>query len=168
MSNLQAATDVYIGLDHYLISRLKKTWKDLDKQWIDKWKVITDLVVPLGSWKNMRNAFEMAPSPCTFPYPIFKRDLISIDENEDYWDSKKIFLNFYKRRLIANVIFQIDKTKREKYKFHPVQELQDYIYNFTILNEEELEAACVNIPDELKGMKVSRQRSFVAKGSVIL
>jgi len=74
-------------------------------------------------------------------------------------------VNFYKRRLLANVIYQIDKTKKESYQFKSVKIIQNYINDIQIMNDEELETVSGAIMDETantpRGLK--RQISHIPK-----
>jgi len=97
-----------------MIAKLKSLWKKLDKQNVDHWKVITDLMSPFGSWHSVREAFKNAEAPCSFPIEIFKRDLILINENEDFYDNEKNLVNLLKRRLLTDIIFRIQKVKSKK------------------------------------------------------
>jgi len=141
-----------------LISKLK-AWKKIDKHTSDKWKSISELMSPYGSWRGIREAFKEASAPCCFPIEIFKRDIILINENEDFYDMGKNLINLLKRRLLTEVIYRIQKVKSRKYMFAEVKPLVLYLQNMRISNESELEEYIASLDQKLPDIHEGRPRS---------
>eukprot|EP01129_Flabellula_baltica_P009116 TRINITY_DN3669_c0_g1_i1.p1 TRINITY_DN3669_c0_g1~~TRINITY_DN3669_c0_g1_i1.p1 ORF type:complete len:651 (-),score=133.64 TRINITY_DN3669_c0_g1_i1:130-2082(-) len=139
ISNFQGAVDMYLGLDHFLVKRLKKTWKSLDSKTQEMWDGIQPVLDPSGSWKNLRKRFVQCQSACTFPIAVISRDLITLGENSNSWSNSPDIVNFAKRRLLGNVILNIAKIQTD-FRFYPVPQLQEYIQNLATMSEDRLEA----------------------------
>jgi len=139
LNDFCGAADVYVALSGYLITRLKKTRKGLDTKTEEKFKSLDDLMSPTGSWKALRVKMASAKAPYTIPSAIVMRDLITINENDDWWDESKEMINFHKRRLLATVIFQFQEATREGYPFSELKIIQQYLSNLVTLPVEELE-----------------------------
>eukprot|EP01129_Flabellula_baltica_P010673 TRINITY_DN4530_c0_g2_i1.p1 TRINITY_DN4530_c0_g2~~TRINITY_DN4530_c0_g2_i1.p1 ORF type:complete len:383 (+),score=64.94 TRINITY_DN4530_c0_g2_i1:848-1996(+) len=159
MNNFQAAVDIFTGIDHFLVNRLKRTWKRLDEEIIGIWETLKSMLSPLHSWNHIREAFKKCSPPCTFPAVVIQRDLLTINENDEFWDKEKKLINFEKCRLVSNVVHILNKCKAGVYQFHEVPEIQNKISSLQEVDEEFLET----IYDTLNGVKDTKQkrRSFL-------
>lgn len=82
--NFQGALDIFLGLNNYLVSRLRKTIKNVDSSTKDKLKQLAELFDTAGGLKNLRRHIRASHAPLIIPASIWLHDLILIDENEDY------------------------------------------------------------------------------------
>jgi hypothetical protein len=79
---------------------------------LHKFKQLDELMCPVGSFASLRQRMKNSEAPYTIPPALFMRDLVTINENDDYWDKEKTMINFHKRRLLASVIFQFQESTR--------------------------------------------------------
>lgn len=87
ISNFQGALDIFLGLNHYLVSRLRKTIKSVDSSTKDKLKQLGELFDTAGGLKNLRKHIKATASPLIIPASIWLHDLVLINENDEYWSN---------------------------------------------------------------------------------
>lgn len=142
MNNFHAAMDIYLGISHFLVNKLKKTKKGLTSSTKEKWKYLDELFKPDGGWKNLRKSIKESTAPLIIPPAIWLHDLITINENDDYWESDKghKLLNFHKLRLFCSVFQEVYKCQLEPYNFEVVPTIETYLMKHLVaLSTEDLE-----------------------------
>lgn len=87
ISNFQGALDIYLGLSHYLVARLRKTIKSVDSSTKDKLKQLGELFDTTGGLKNLRKHIKATAAPLIIPASIWLHDLVHINENDEFWSN---------------------------------------------------------------------------------
>lgn len=85
MSNFQGALDIFCGLSHYMVAKLRKTFKAVDSSTKEKLKQLTELFDLTGGLKRLRKHIKSATSPIIIPASIWLHDLIMSNENNDFY-----------------------------------------------------------------------------------
>lgn len=154
LNNFHGAMDVYVGVNHYLVGRLKKTWKGVDKALQIQWRQLNDLLSPVGSWGNLRRRINASTPPLIIPPAVFLHDMIAIIENDDYWDDEHRLLNFHKMRLFAGVMKSVFRCQTENYQLVSVPVVEEYLRKHVlVLSETELEQEVIGLQVQEKGSK---------------
>jgi len=122
------------GLAHYSISRLTKAWRLCNLKIFKKLKRITS---PKRNFSKIRRLYNGANFPCIPPLVIMLRDLLYIQDGNISF--KNDFINLEKMVLYAKIVGRIYNNRDSPYSFVKVQFIQNYIQNFEVLSEEELE-----------------------------
>jgi hypothetical protein len=85
LSNFQGALDIFCGLSHYLVARLRKTIKSVDSSTKEKFKQLAELFDLTGGLKKLRKHIKATTAPLIIPASIWLHDLILSDENPDHY-----------------------------------------------------------------------------------
>jgi hypothetical protein len=177
LTNFQGALDIFCGLSHYLVSRLRKTIKAVDSSTKDKLKQLNELFDTAGGLKNLRKHIKSTTAPLIIPASIWLHDLILSNENSDYYQSEtgtprsntnEPLINFAKLRLFANTFAEVYRCQLEPYNFTSLPMLQEYIGNhFITVPALELEAMFTSIvaTQEARKDSISSSASSSSMGS---
>jgi hypothetical protein len=166
LNNFHGAMDVYVGVNHYLVGRLKKTWKGVDKALLLQWRQLNELLSPVGSWGNLRRRINASTPPLIIPPAVFLHDMIAIIENDDYWDDEHRLLNFHKMRLFAGVMKSVFRCQTENYQLVSVPVIEEYLRKHVlVLSESELEQEVLCLQVQEKGSKESGHSHMSSTGA---
>ncbi len=169
LNNFHGAMDVYVGVNHYLVGRLKRTWKGVDKALQVQWRQLNELLSPVGSWGNLRRRITASTPPLVIPPAVFLHDMIAIIENDDYWDDEHRLLNFHKMRLFAGVMKSVFRCQTENYQLVGVPVIEEYLRKHVlVLSESELEQEVLCLQVQEKGSKESGHSHTTSTGVSVL
>eukprot|EP01130_Rhizamoeba_saxonica_P009245 TRINITY_DN3758_c0_g1_i2.p1 TRINITY_DN3758_c0_g1~~TRINITY_DN3758_c0_g1_i2.p1 ORF type:complete len:332 (-),score=76.96 TRINITY_DN3758_c0_g1_i2:78-1073(-) len=136
LGNIHGALDIYTGCAHFLVDRLKKTWRKVDHS---KWKQISALMNPLHNHRELRNAFKEQEEPNLFPLVLLCKDMYQLNETQDNWENTSM-INFEKRRSYSQkIISNISTSQRINYEFFTVNCIRMYFKRIEMVDEMELE-----------------------------
>jgi hypothetical protein len=159
MSNFHGSLDIYLGLSHFLVSKLRKTIKSLDSSSKEKFKQLTELFDVTGGLKNLRKVIKNTTAPIIIPPHIWLHDLLSINELEDHVNPEngdgsakprspqaEPLIDFHKLRLFANTFNEVYRCQLEPFNCSTVAVIQDYLQHHLItLPSTELETLFANV-----------------------
>lgn len=168
LNNFHGAMDIYLGITHFLVNRLKKTRKAMSSSAKEKLKHLNQIFAVDGGWRSLRGTIKNSTAPLIVPVAIWLHDLIVIDENDDHWESEvhhHKLVNFHKLRLFAAVFKEVYKCQLEPYNFNKIPIIETFLTRHLVaLNPEELEKESMTIDrNESKPKskdKIVRKQSF--------
>ncbi|KAL0491159.1 hypothetical protein AKO1_010017 [Acrasis kona] len=104
VKNYNTMQDILSGLNTNPIHRLTKTWDLLEEDIRAHFDRLNEIVNPKKSYAGLRNACKLVGnSPCLPYIGIYLTDVLFIEDgNKD--NDKDGFINFAKRRLLGNII----------------------------------------------------------------
>lgn len=124
MNNFNGCFEIISGLQQSSIYRLKKTWEIVKKD-TKEYSNLEDLLKltnNTGSFSYYREKLGTCNPPCIPYLGLYQSDLVFIEEgNKDTLENG--YINFFKRRLIADVIKEIQTYQHEGYNFAPVDSI---------------------------------------------
>jgi len=142
LNNFNAVFEITAGLQQNPVYRLKKTWDLVKKEKDYKgFEDMQSLISKVGNYAQYRDLLHNSDPPCIPYLGVYQTDLTFIqDGNPDYLDDGKITVNFFKRRLFAEVIKEIQTYQLKNYSFIPVELLMNWltIHDTTEMTEESL------------------------------
>lgn len=152
LRNFHGAMDIFLAVGHFLVGRLKRTWKSLDRGAAATWKQLTHLFNPSGGWRNLRRTIHQVSPPVIIPPAIWLHDLLSIAENDPYWDEGQKLINFEKMRLFSAVFKNVYRCQVQPYNFSRVEVICSFLVKSApVSTSDELEATVENLgPQESK------------------
>jgi hypothetical protein len=152
MRNYHGAMDIFLAVGHFLVARLKRTWKSLDRGASASWKHLLDLFSPSGGWRNLRKTIHQATPPLVIPPAIWLHDLLSIAENDPYWDDGKKLINFEKMRLFSTVFKNVYRCQVVPYNYAFVDAINMFLRKSAlVLSSDDLESTVESLlPQETK------------------
>jgi len=123
---------ICLGLSQQPIARLNETWKALGNSTKGQWQKLQDFVSYQGNYKVYRNTMKkLLKGPFShnvMPYfGMFLKDLTLIEENTTIIRNVGA-VNFYKMRMVANLIGEIQKAQKSIFNFNKNVELLSFLY----------------------------------------
>jgi len=135
---------VVLGLSQLSISRLSETWKNLENSSKSQWRHLQDFTNFRGNYKKYRHEMKNLLSSSkifsgknVLPYlGLYLKDLTSLEENSSY-NKQMGAVNFYKMRMVASVITEIQKAQQSIFNFNKNLNILSYLtYEIPLLDEE--------------------------------
>eukprot|EP01129_Flabellula_baltica_P010653 TRINITY_DN4522_c0_g1_i1.p1 TRINITY_DN4522_c0_g1~~TRINITY_DN4522_c0_g1_i1.p1 ORF type:complete len:705 (+),score=121.23 TRINITY_DN4522_c0_g1_i1:1539-3653(+) len=151
-NSMNGLTSVYLGLGQFCIRRLKKLWKQLPRNYNDKWRQIENICNPLRNFKLIRERMDSTQPPFVPSITLLLHDIILTEEGQDEYvgspDNK--YLNLYKVLIIGKLLYKFKTPFKKEYNLLPVQDIQQYLLNLEKLDEQTLEDISMEIePSEI-------------------
>ena len=89
---------------------------------------------PNKSYGNYRREIRNRKPP-TVPYlGVFMKDMVFIEDgNKDFLN--EVFINFYKRKLLSDVIREIQQFQQEPYNLRTIPEIRIFLQKIDTINE---------------------------------
>lgn len=109
------------------ISRLKKSWEQIDRKVMTYYEEIEQLNSPNGNFNNLRMATATAPLPCLPFLGIYLSDLVFLNENPNEING---LINYLKMQQIGNVISSIKNFQSKNYTLSLVDPCIEEYINF--------------------------------------
>jgi hypothetical protein len=142
LNNFHSAMSVYVGLGKTAVTRLKDTWKVLDKRVVEKWKGFETLMTPVNNFKNLRMAIARAKRPVIPPITLLVKDLTFMEENADVYPADPRLLNFEKIYLIGQVLVDIHECQKTTYDLEEVPNVREFLTDkIYVLPDKHLDTA---------------------------
>ncbi|KAI9138851.1 ras guanine nucleotide exchange factor domain-containing protein [Paraphysoderma sedebokerense] len=135
MNNFNGEKEVLAGLQSSSLYRLKKTKGLVSSKSMKLFEELNKNTSSELNYKNLRAKVQNADPPL-IPFPgVYQSDLVFLDGcSKDKLDGGLV--NFQKFQKVAGYILELQSYQRTSYIFEPVIELQDYIREYKILDEE--------------------------------
>ena len=126
LNNFNGMMEVLSGINSGSVRRMKKTFAGLDAEYTKKFEKIEFLLSHKFSYREYRDHLHNINPPCVPYMGVYLTDLtFMMDGNPDFVDGGLI--NFKKRRLIAEVIEEIDQYQVGYLKNESVACLQTWM-----------------------------------------
>ncbi|KAJ6248620.1 ras guanine nucleotide exchange factor i-related [Anaeramoeba flamelloides] len=135
LNNYNGVMAIVSGFENSAIWRLKYTFEEVPKR---NHEIIQELKKELSSdnsYRYYRSLLRKVDPPCIPYLGVYLTDLTFIEEgNPDFIDG---LINFSKRRLIYDVIFEIQNFQNKCYNLQPIQQIVSFLEKLPILDEKE-------------------------------
>jgi len=131
---------ITLSLSHSVISRLSETWASLDGTATKQWNTISEFTSFKNNYKNYRDyigrLFASSKTRNVMPYiGLYLKDLTFIEQNENFDGAGAV--NFYKMRMVAAVISDIQKAQQSNFNFKKKVDLLSYLTYGLLLHDED-------------------------------
>ena len=134
LNNFNATMEILSGLGDSAIHRLKNHWSELPKK---SQTIYADLKAIMNSDKSFasfRAYLRAAEQPCIPYLGMYLTDLTFIEDGNQ--DIVSDLPNFFKRRLIATVISEIQQYQQTPYHFDEAPSIKKFLLNADLLDKE--------------------------------
>ncbi|KAJ6248294.1 ras guanine nucleotide exchange factor i-related [Anaeramoeba flamelloides] len=136
LNNYNGVMSIISGFENSAIWRLKYTFEEVPKR---NHEIIQELKKELSSdnsYRYYRSLLRKVDPPCIPYLGVYLTDLTFIEEgNPNFIDG---LINFSKRRLIYEVIFEIQNFQNKGYNLQPVQQILSFLEKLPILDEKDV------------------------------
>eukprot|EP01114_Cavostelium_apophysatum_P011726 TRINITY_DN2614_c0_g1_i1.p1 TRINITY_DN2614_c0_g1~~TRINITY_DN2614_c0_g1_i1.p1 ORF type:complete len:1239 (-),score=341.51 TRINITY_DN2614_c0_g1_i1:57-3773(-) len=137
LNNFNCVFEIISGLQQSSVYRLKKTWELIRKE--KEHQMLEELVTLTGSTNSFsvyRGRLHSADPPCIPYLGVYQSDLTFIhDGNPDVLDNG--YINFFKRRLVGEVIKEMQTYQQAAYYFPVNESIQKWFKQQELLNFDE-------------------------------
>lgn len=129
LSNFNALMEIVGGLGSCAVARLSRTWANVSRKERQGWEKLCAIMSPQRSFASYRAAIRSAQPPLVPYLGIFMQDMVFIEDGNP--DSLKghpaEYINFHKRRLMAEIIQEIQQHQQASYNFVQVDEVVEFV-----------------------------------------
>lgn len=133
--NYQGLLEISLGLTNSSVQRLK-AWRRLDKEYIDIYSKISEIMSPIKNWKNYREQIEKdEDKPCVPYVGLYLSDLTFIQDGIPS-HTKDGMINWKKIMKINNIIKKIKQIQSHDYNFKLDENVMRFLLEETIKVDE--------------------------------
>jgi len=137
LNNLNAVFVFVSALRSAPVNRLKKTWEEVPKALQKQAEEFDAVTSTASSFAAYRLELHNANPPCIPYMGVYLSDLTFIEEgNPDFLENG--YINFFKRRMVAEVIKEIQQYQQTPYNLTPVPALQKYLTNHKMVDSNDM------------------------------
>ncbi|EFC46408.1 rasGEF domain-containing protein [Naegleria gruberi] len=154
--NYNTMYDIVAGLNSNPIHRLKKTWDLIPEKWKTRFQELLELTNPKKSYHAMREALSNNADKTVLPYiGMFLTDLLFIEEGNTDFTKEGNLINFSKRRLLGQLIRQIQTYQQGFYQIEIIPLLHQRLNHLIYRPMDELyEISCkLEVPPQVTKKK---------------
>ena len=138
INNFNDSMAIIQALTHFIIQKLKRTWKYVSKESKKVYAILKGLYSCDGNYRNLRNEIDNCKNVPYVPYlGILLRDINFYEEKAKYLENGKL-INFEKISIVQDVIENFYKFEDCAYAFTKNDRLTFFLSLFPI-KEEDLE-----------------------------
>jgi son of sevenless len=135
LNNFNGMMEVISGINSSSVRRMKKTFESLDAEYMKKFQKYEDLLSHKFSYKVYRENLHKINPPCVPYMGVYLTDLTFLsDGNPDNVDGGLI--NFKKRRLIAEVIDEIQQYQVRYLKHESILCIQKWLLTLQNMDDD--------------------------------
>jgi vacuolar-type H+-ATPase subunit I/STV1 len=135
LNNFNGMMEVISGINSSSVRRMKKTFESLDAEYMKKFQKYEDLLTHKFSYKVYRENLHKINPPCVPYMGVYLTDLTFLsDGNPDNVDGGLI--NFKKRRLIAEVIDEIQQYQVRYLKHESILCIQKWLLTLQNMDDD--------------------------------
>ncbi|KYQ90273.1 Ras guanine nucleotide exchange factor [Tieghemostelium lacteum] len=136
LNNFNCVFVVVAALYSASVNRLSKTWAEISKQQMKAFEEIVALTSPNSSFSAYREELHNANPPCIPYLGVHLSDLTFIEEgNPDRLENG--FVNFFKCRMVAEVIKEIHQYQQQPYNLVAISDIINIITSYKVTNESD-------------------------------
>ncbi|KAJ3437416.1 ras guanine nucleotide exchange factor i-related [Anaeramoeba flamelloides] len=125
LNNFDAVMSINSGLNSSAIHRLKYSFEEVPRRLLDMYQEFKDDLSSNQSYKKYRSILHRINPPCIPYLGVYLTDLTFIEDGNP--DKINGLINFSKRRLIFDVIFEIQNFQQRGYNLQPVQQIHSLL-----------------------------------------
>ncbi|KAJ3390817.1 Kinesin-like protein kif22 [Lobulomyces angularis] len=135
LKNYNGLKEFIAALQSSSVYRLKKTKESVSAKYLKIYDDLAKIISSELNYKNLRGKV-MHSEPPLIPFPgVYQGDLVYLDTcNKNRLDGGLV--NFYKLEKCSALILELQQFQKIPYKLIPVFEIQTYIKNFTVFDED--------------------------------
>lgn len=154
LNNFNAVFVFVSALHSASVNRLRKTWEEVPRSSIKQLEEFDTLTSPNGSFMAYREDLHNANPPCIPYLGVYLSDLTFIEEgNQDCLENG--YINFFKRRMVAEVIKEIQQYQQCPYNLQVVPSIQKYLTAHKTFSDNDLfQRSLISEPRETPSMNL--------------
>ena len=162
MNNFNDSMAIKQALTHFIIQKLKKSWKFVTKPALKLYDELNELYSCDGNYRNLRDELKKCDGTPFVPYlGILLRDINFFEEKAKYIKDKTL-INFEKLMLVQTAMDTFYKYRSHTYNIQQIDQLAFFTCLLPI-EEEELEELGNNIEPEFKLYKKKKEEKRFTK-----
>ena len=162
MNNFNDSMAIKQALTHFIIQKLKKSWKFVTKPALKLYDELNELYSCDGNYRNLRDELKKCEGTPYVPYlGILLRDINFFEEKAKYIKDKTL-INFEKLMLVQTAMDTFYKYKSHTYNITQIDQLAFFTCLLPI-EEEELEELGNNIEPEFKLYKKKKEEKRLTR-----
>eukprot|EP01094_Clydonella_sp_ATCC50884_P017153 TRINITY_DN2930_c0_g1_i4.p1 TRINITY_DN2930_c0_g1~~TRINITY_DN2930_c0_g1_i4.p1 ORF type:complete len:663 (-),score=176.22 TRINITY_DN2930_c0_g1_i4:230-2110(-) len=133
LNNFNGCMAILSGLNQASVHRLRWTRKELPPRSVQTLAELEETLSSNNAFKVYREVLASTNPPCIPYLGVYLTDLTFIDENPNNLNG---LVNFFKRRLIYNVISRVQQYQDTFYNLQPVWQIQRLLLKLPTLDED--------------------------------
>lgn len=138
INNFNDSMAIIQALTHFIIQKLKKSWKYVGKHSKEEYKLLKELYSCDGNYRNLRNEINKCQNVPYVPYlGILLRDINFYEEKATYFENGRL-INFEKISIVQDLIDNFYKFEDYAYEFEKNDTLLFFV-SLLPIKEEDLE-----------------------------
>lgn len=140
LRNFNLLVEVIAGLNLSPVYRLKKTWKLVSEDLLKEYKRLQAVVSPKGNYKNLRKLIKERVTPCIPYIGMYLTDLTFIEDGnkDEISNGSSTLINFAKRRLLGEIIEEIQFFQESRYQIYDIPELRKRFVTMNTMDTDKL------------------------------
>lgn len=128
INNFSTTLAIFSALNCASIYRLNSTWVLVSRKDLDILSEINQIIQPTRNYSRYRDLLNKTTPPCVPFFGLYTKDLTFIEDgNPDLLFSDSRLINFAKRSLTADVLYEIRRFQYVPYNFIRVPSLFEYL-----------------------------------------
>ncbi|KAJ6243439.1 ras guanine nucleotide exchange factor i-related [Anaeramoeba flamelloides] len=136
LKNFNSLISVLSGINSSAVHRLSFTFEELKPRLTETYEKLKTLTSGKDNYKNYREVLKKSELPCIPFLGFYQTDLTFIEDgNPDYIDG---LINFSKRSLVYDIIFDIQSYQVKSYNLHPVYQIALFLNKFPRMDKKTL------------------------------
>ncbi|KAJ3435491.1 ras guanine nucleotide exchange factor i-related [Anaeramoeba flamelloides] len=136
LNNFNSLISVLSGINSSAVHRLSFTFEELKPKLTETYEKLKTLTSGKDNYKNYREVLKKSELPCIPFLGFYQTDLTFIEDgNPDYIDG---LINFSKRTLVYDIIFDIQNYQVKSYNLHPVYQIALFLNKFPRMDKKTL------------------------------
>eukprot|EP01116_Phalansterium_solitarium_P022197 TRINITY_DN723_c0_g2_i5.p1 TRINITY_DN723_c0_g2~~TRINITY_DN723_c0_g2_i5.p1 ORF type:complete len:797 (+),score=345.38 TRINITY_DN723_c0_g2_i5:142-2532(+) len=137
LNNFNAVFEITAGLTNTAVHRLSKTWEAVrGKKSFYEWQ--EKITTNKGNFKFYKESLALANPPCIPYLGVYLSALTFIDQgNKDMLPEPAGYVNMSKRRLISDVMKEIQQFQQKPYNLTPVLSIVEWMQSAEVLDDNE-------------------------------
>jgi son of sevenless len=169
LNNYNATMEVVSGLGASAVFRLKHTWAGIGSKHLKILNQCREVTSRHQNYKNFREHLHSVNPPVVPYLGVYLTDLTFLEDGNSDTLPESGMINFVKRRLVSQVIREIQQYQDTPYALEPFPELQQWLVKpFVVQSEEEahdvslrLEPKDGSLPSAVKTRKIGKSKSLL-------
>lgn len=133
LNNFNGCMAILSGINQASVYRLRWTRKELPPRSVATLAELEETLSSNNAFKVYREVLANSDPPCIPYLGVYLTDLTFIDENPN---NLKGLVNFFKRKLIYNVISKVQQYQNTFYNLQPVWQIQRLLMKLPTLDED--------------------------------
>jgi hypothetical protein len=142
-NNFNGMMQIYAALNYSYVTRLRKSWAELDTKTQATFKSIQHLLSTTQNYKIYRDMLETVQQPCVPVQGFILGDLVYIEELPDREGDRQEYVNWEKMSMLAKVFGDVIRFQKVPYAYEEDLQITSFLLSLPhqarILSERELQ-----------------------------